>query len=254
MVPLGIQLHTVKEAAEQDYAGTLARVAAIGYKGVETANLYGQDPADVRRMVEDLGMTVIAPHIGPAIPYSPAELVDMAGALGTDTIVCAVWEQAQWETMADVQRIAAAMQEAAGQLSPHGIRLAYHNHRFEMPIIEGKTALEHFYALAPDVPAEIDIYWASNYGRIDVPPLVRNLADRTILLHLKDGSMLESDGKMLTAIGSGKLDIPPIVAAADPDVLEWNIVEIDRTEGDIWDAVRDSYEYITSAGLAAGAR
>jgi len=254
MTPLGIQLHTVREPAKQDFAAALKEVAAIGYKGVETANLCGHSPSEVGRMAQDLGLTVISAHVGPALPKSIAELVDMAGRLETDTIVCAVWEQADWTTMDTVRRIAASMQEAAGQLAAQGVRLAYHNHRFEMPTVEGKTALEQFYALAPDVVAEIDIYWAADWGRIDVPALVRNLADLTSVLHLKDGALDQASGKMLAAVGSGKLDIAPIVAATDPAVLEWSIVEIDNTAGDIWDAVRDSYDYITSTGLAEGNR
>ena len=254
MKPLGIQMHSVREYAKDDYTGVLKQLAEIGYKGIETAALWDLAPATIGAAAADLGLTVIASHIGPAISKSIGELVDTAGGLGTDTIVCSVWEEADWTTMDDVKRIAEAMQAAAGELGGQGLRLGYHNHRFEMLTIDGKTALEHFYALAPDVIAEIDIYWAANFGRVDAPALVASLADRTVLLHLKDGAMDESNARMLTAIGSGELDIPPIVAAADESVLEWNIVEIDRTDGDMWQAVRDSYDYTIGEGLATGGR
>jgi hypothetical protein len=42
------------------------------------------------------------------------------------------------------------------------------------------------------------------------------------------------------------------VAAADPNVLKWLVVELDRCATDMTEAVRGSYQYLTSNGLAAG--
>jgi len=46
--------------------------------------------------------------------------------------------------------------------------------------------------------------------------------------------------------------MPAIIGAADPNVLEWLIVELDSCEGDMMEAVAQSYRYLTSAGLAVG--
>jgi sugar phosphate isomerase/epimerase len=75
---------------------------------------------------------------------------------------------------------------------------------------------------------------------------------RLPILHIKDG-MLEKDGPM-TAVGSGKLDMPAIIGAADPTVLEWLVVELDRCATDMMEAVRQSYAYLTAQGLATGTK
>ena len=49
------------------------------------------------------------------------------------------------------------------------------------------------------------------------------------------------------------MDIASIIHAADPDVLEWVIVELDACDTDMMTAVQRSYDYLTSHGLAAGA-
>jgi len=54
------------------------------------------------------------------------------------------------------------------------------------------------------------------------------------------------------AVGSGKIDVPAVIQAADPNVLKWIIVELDECATDMVQAVAESYQYLVSNGLAAG--
>jgi len=83
-----------------------------------------------------------------------------------------------------------------------------------------------------------------------VPAVVRQYAKRIPCLHIKDGPLVQ--GKPHTAVGKGKMKMAPIIAAADPKVLEWLIVELDECATDMMQAVRDSYAYLTGEGLAEG--
>jgi hypothetical protein len=56
----------------------------------------------------------------------------------------------------------------------------------------------------------------------------------------------------MVAVGQGKMDIPAIIDAADPDLLRWLIVELDACDTDMLTAVADSYRYLTENGLAEG--
>ncbi|NLF30747.1 MAG: sugar phosphate isomerase/epimerase [Planctomycetes bacterium] len=250
MIPLGIQMYTVRKDTAKDYPAALARVAGIGYKGVEVAGLHEHTAAEVGRMAADAGLPVISAHIGPKIDKSIGELVDLAGGLGTDTIVCAVYHMERYTSMDLVRSAAEDLQATAEALKAHGLRLALHNHGFEMERLDGVYALERIFQAAPDLLAEVDTYWATDMGPVDVPALIGRMADRVALLHLKDGNMVRGDRDFLTAVGNGKMDFGPILAAADPDVLRWAVVEIDSFHGDMWQAVEDSYRNITQAGLA----
>jgi sugar phosphate isomerase/epimerase len=77
-------------------------------------------------------------------------------------------------------------------------------------------------------------------GGADVPALLARLGKRVAALHIKDG-----DGTLNTkaqvAVGSGSLPVWDIIDAA-PDALR--VMELDDTEGDIMDAVRDSRDYL----------
>ena len=51
-LPLGLQLYSVREQLAKDYEGTLAKLAAMGYKEIEPASGYGgMDPKAFRAML-----------------------------------------------------------------------------------------------------------------------------------------------------------------------------------------------------------
>ena len=81
--------------------------------------------------------------------------------------------------------------------------------------------------------------------------IVRRFGARAPLLHIKDGpATIEAP---MVAVGSGELDFPAIVEAANGHA-EWLIVELDRCATGMMAAVGESYRYLTGAGLAHGSR
>ena len=58
---IGLQLYTVRDAMQKDPAGTLAKVAKIGYNSLEGATytgsqkFYGMDPASFSKLLKDNG-------------------------------------------------------------------------------------------------------------------------------------------------------------------------------------------------------
>src|ERR1700739_3289826 len=46
---VGLQLYTVRDLMKQDFEGTLAKVAQIGYKEVESAGYLGKSPQEVAK-------------------------------------------------------------------------------------------------------------------------------------------------------------------------------------------------------------
>lgn len=43
-LPVAVQVYSVREDAEKDFAGTMKKIKEIGYDGVELAGLYGLSP------------------------------------------------------------------------------------------------------------------------------------------------------------------------------------------------------------------
>ncbi|HAL42365.1 MAG TPA: hypothetical protein DCP57_07960, partial [Gammaproteobacteria bacterium] len=70
IVPISVQLYSVREASAENFDQVLDVISRIGFKGVEPFNLFGKRPADFRRQVEDLGMQVSSTHF-PWVNRSP---------------------------------------------------------------------------------------------------------------------------------------------------------------------------------------
>ena len=60
---LGVQLYTVRGEMEKDFDGTLAKVAAIGFKEVEFAGYFNQTPQQVRDALKRHRLTAPSAHI-----------------------------------------------------------------------------------------------------------------------------------------------------------------------------------------------
>src|SRR6185312_14496269 len=80
--PIGLQLYTLGNLMTTDTKGTLQKLAAIGYKELESAgsqkgNYYGFTPKEFAAMVKDMGMTWRSAHVGGA-PFSPEQIMRMA--------------------------------------------------------------------------------------------------------------------------------------------------------------------------------
>jgi sugar phosphate isomerase/epimerase len=244
--PLSVQLYTLREQIAADRDGTLARLAAIGYRAVEAYDPM-TDPAGFRKVAGELGIGVTSTHAYALFSKDAGEVFDAVAAIGTDlAIVPGGIAHEEFTTLDGLRRTADLLNGFAEKAAAHGIRIGYHNHWWEIePRFDGRTALEALgELLAPEVFLEVDTYWAQ-VGGADVPRLLRDLGDRVLALHVKDGPGVK--GEPHTAVGQGVIDVPPILAAA-PEAVR--IVELDTCAGDVFQAVADSHAYLT--GLEGG--
>lgn len=248
MTPISIQLYTLREQAAKDFPAVLKTVADIGYKAVEFAGLHGHSPADVRKMTDDLGLEVSSSHISLPTKENISQLADTERMLGNTRLVAGFGPD-QFKTLDDCKASAEKFQTAAQLAKDNGMTFAMHNHWWEFGQMDGRLVFDILLEAAPDLQSELDVYWVQTGGPSPVEVITKNAA-RLPLLHIKDGPAKQ--GEPMTAVGSGTLDIPAIVKAADPNVTKYLIVELDACATDMTEAVRQSYQYLTQNGLAAG--
>lgn len=250
MKPIALQLYTVREAAAKDFPATLRRVAEIGYKGVETAGYHGYEPGEVARMVKDLGMEIPSCHAALPTPENANQVVEDLTALGSKRVIGGFGPD-QLRTVLMCKQAAETVSRGAELLKPHGLTCGMHNHWWEFHTVDGRLVYDILMQEAPDMFSELDVYWCA-YGKADPVVVTGRYKSRIPLLHVKDGSLAENAPHL--AVGSGVLDIPAIIAAADPNVLQWLVVELDDYAGDMWEAVEESYRYLVQNGLGEGNR
>lgn len=251
MKPISLQLYTVREAAAADgFPEVLRRVAEIGYTGVELAGLHGHTPAEIAMIVKDLGMEISGSHTELPTLQNFQRIVHTELALGNSKIIPGLGPD-YFKTVDRCKEAAKKFNTALRLIGPYGLKLGMHNHWWEFEKVGGRYAYDIFMEECPEVFGEMDVYWTA-YAGVDPVEQVARFKARLPLLHIKDGT-LQKDAPQ-TAVGSGVLDIPAIIAAADPNVVEWIVVELDECATDMFDAVRQSYDYLVANGLARGNR
>ncbi|MFW6164494.1 MAG: sugar phosphate isomerase/epimerase family protein [Planctomycetota bacterium] len=254
-LPLALQLYSLREDAKEDFFGVLERVAAMGYRGVEFAGLFDNDPAKVAQAVADLGMTAVSAHMGVPTRDSLGETVDTAKALGIDYVVGGGGPP-DYADAESIQAIAERFAGAAELLEPHGLRFGIHNHWWEFDHdVDGQCPHDLMMARAGKAFAQVDICWAA-FGGHDPAAVIARHAGRVDLLHVKDSSLEKNDeGRPATphvAVGEGAVDIAASIAAAEQAGTAWAIVELDNCATDMEEAVRKSAAYLMSHDLAEG--
>lgn len=235
-----IQLYTVRDALQKDLAGTVGRIADIGFTAVEPYNFVAAADQLATAFAAN-GLSAPSGH-APLLRADQEEIFAAAKQLGIGTVIDPHVDPARWQRAEDIREIAGELNAAARLGAVHGVRVGYHNHAFELESrIDGRSALEVLADnLDPEVVLEVDTYWVAVGGE-DVTGLLSRLGNRVRFLHIKDGPLSKND-KEQVAVGSGKMPVWDILAAAP--ALESAVVELDDFDGDIFTALTDSYNYL----------
>ncbi len=247
--PISVQLYSLRDEAAADFPAVIERLARIGYAGVEPAGFHGMAPRELRRRVEAAGMVISSAHITLPVGDSANEILDVQQEIGAEDVVVAFLPPDRFADSDQIFVTADQLNRARENVTARGMRLGYHNHNWEFSTrIDDRPAYEIlFEQLHSEIFAEVDVYWAQ-VGGSDPVEVVRSLGSRARLLHIKDGPA-DSPKSAMTAAGAGVIDIAGIAGVAD---AAWYIVELDRCETDMFEAVEQSYEYLVGEGLARG--
>jgi sugar phosphate isomerase/epimerase len=248
---IGVMTYTVLDQARADLEGTLARIAALGYAGVETYGLVEQyGPVRVRRAIAAAGLTLTSAHAPfPAGPAAEAVL-DENAELGAEVLVWSM-EREEFDSPEAVRRGVERVNEAAERAAERGMRIAYHNHHAEFSqVFGGRQAYDLLLELLDErVLVELDAYWAV-LGGADPAEVVARLGDRVRLIHVKDGPAVSFEDDVMVPIGEGRIDWARTLTV--PSGLRWHIVELERLHVETFEALRRSYGHLVGRGLSRG--
>lgn len=240
------QLYTVRDLVAQDFAGTLERVAKLGYGAVELGGMHGLPSAEVRRILDDNGLKVSGNHVGiDQLETDLPRIIDEQKAVGNDYVVVPWMPEERRQGAAGWRATANLLAGFGAQLKKEGLTLAYHNHSFEFESFDGVYGLDILFGTADEtcLASELDTYWVQHGGE-DPAAYIRKLAGRCPLVHLKD--MGAGPDRPFAEVGSGILDWDAVFAAGEEAGVVWYIVEQDTCPGDPMESIGKSLEYLKS--------
>ena len=242
---LGIQLYTVREPLKDDFKGVLRELAKMGYQGMEFAGQYGDmEPAELAAFLKEIGVSACGMHVGlDSILNSGDRCYQYAKAIGCKHLITSLCGN----FIKDFDLLVGKCNEAGRVAGANGMVFTYHNHAQEFETIDGKIALDLFYArTSPElVKAELDTYWIKKGGE-DPVSYIRKYAGRAPQIHLKD--MDPADGSF-TEVGCGLMDLPAIFAASRAGGARWFIVEQDTCKRPPLESAAISIGNLRRAGL-----
>jgi sugar phosphate isomerase/epimerase len=251
--PIGLQLYTVRDELQKDVPGTIKKVAAIGYKEVETYDLYGMPASQFAKLLKDNGLTAPSGHYNlKDIKSHWEKSIAEARDLGLKYMVNAILEPEDRKSFDDYKQLVDLFNKAAEQTHQAGIRFCYHNHNFEFKKYGETTAYDYLLKqLDPNlVQFEMDCFWVTHAGQ-DPVTFLKKHPGRFPLLHIKDlkagnPPATEYDARMglFAEVGKGTIDWKRIFAAAPQGGMKYFYVEQDFCEVPPLESIKISYEYL----------
>jgi sugar phosphate isomerase/epimerase len=239
---IGLQLYTVRHEMEKNVEGTLATVAAAGYREVEFAGYFGNSPADVRAMLDRHGLAAPAVHVGSVAPDQWRQAIDAAHVIGHHYVVIP-WIPAEQRTGVDgYKKIAANFNRVAEEARAAGLQFAYHNHDFEFAPVGGQLPYDVLLAETDPklVQMEMDLYWITKGGQDPLAYFAR-WPGRFAAVHVKD-SAGPPEHRMVD-VGAGTIDFKKIFAHRAQAGIQHYFVEHDEP-ADAFASIRASCAYL----------
>ena len=269
MLPeITVQLFSVREQAAADYESTIRAIANMGFKNVEPAGFPGSTVEKSAKLFKELNIKTPSCHSVLPLGDDKNRVIDEALTLGIKYIItgCPANFRENYKNADAIKAMAAQYCEAAEIAAEHGMQVGYHNHDWDLIDVDGKPGYKYFLENTPEtILWEADLFWVARAG-LDPADFIKEIGPRGKLLHFKDG-IVNSDAKFTEAetedgkimisdsapflpAGAGQVDL--ISAGKVADYTEYIAVELDRYEGDMMNAVQESYTYLTTNKIAKG--
>ena len=253
MPPAGVQLFTLFTTFDQDVPGSLQKIAAIGYKNIESAfsmkgGFYGMKAKEFAAVIKNAGLAWQSHHVlgtpfkmppnakpmtgadGKPMTIPPMknlkdnmqELIDGVAEAGIPYLVCANISLNDADEVKSSTEILAKTGEACKKA---GLTFCYHNHTHEFEKVGDLVPFDYMFSqTSPDLlKSELDLGWATVAG-MDPVALFKKYPGRFPLWHVKD---IDKATKKPVEIGAGYVDFKPIFAASETAGMKYYFVEQD---------------------------
>jgi sugar phosphate isomerase/epimerase len=199
---VALQLWSVHQVIAADVRGTLKKIAAMGYQGIECAGNYNLSGKEFKGMLDECGLVCTGAHVGLGLLEGEKfeATVAIYRELGTDRLIVPSAD------LSDMPKLLDRLNAAYARAKTVGMRTGFHNHAREFEVVDGQTHFDRIFAGMPaDFMVQLDIGWAASAGQ-DVSALVRKYAGRIESVHVKEFSRSQPEA----AVGNGDIRWQPL--------------------------------------------
>jgi len=232
---LGLQLYSVRDAMKNDPAGSLKKLADMGYIHVEHANyvdrkFYGYSAKDFKKLLADTNLQMPSGHtVMTAQDWDNTKndftdkwkyTIEDAAEVGQRYVI-SPWLDDNLRTDLDgLKRFMTQFNKCGELCKSNGMTFGYHNHNFEFSTkVNGNTLYDFILANTDPslVAQQMDIGNMLGAGGIALD-LLKKYPGRFELMHVKDEIKSTTGGGMdgydSTVLGQGVMPVKDIVKEA----------------------------------------
>lgn len=248
---LGAQYYTIREACKtlEDFDASCKKVAQMGYKTVQLSGIAEYDAQTINEVMGKYGLSVVCTH-RPAqrLLENLDEEIKFHKAIGCK--VCGIGSMPGFNAKQEtIDSFVEKFKPVSQELEKHGIKFAYHNHSFEFEKIDGRYAFD---ILVEKMAGDnfnliLDVYWLAHAG-INPAKFIKEHKGMIPCIHFKDLKVKDNAPKY-AEIGRGNLDWDEIIEACEESEVEFVLIEQDTCEGDPFDSLKISYDYLSKKGF-----
>ena len=185
--PIGVQLHSVRDAVSEDFEGTLTSIAAMGFDGVEFAGRYGRfkdKPHELKAFLDELGLQVSGAHIGfKALKQNPDKHLNFFKAMGSKLVI--IPHDHRIDNPDKIDEFISELKPLIKKTEQMELTLGYHNHAKEFKPFKDSTFWDYLAQNTPQSFAlQLDVGWIKFAGANPVE-YVKRYPNRTLTSHYK---------------------------------------------------------------------
>lgn len=260
---IGLQLYTVRSEIAKDIAGTVAKVAQIGYNSVELfgyakGKFFGLTPEEFLAIIKQNHLKTPSGHytmneyLSKGNQDELKRTVEDAAKMGHDFFVIPWLNPDVRTSLDDYKKLAVKLSHAAEEAKKAGMVLAYHNHNFEFKDWGGGQTGFDIFRKETDpslVTFEMDIYWVTRAG-LDPIKLIKENKGRIRMWHIKDmahknKASFDTDGNQdFTEAGTGIINYKEIFKYKRESGMRYFFVEQDQTKLPVFESIRKSFQNV----------
>lgn len=238
---IGLQLNSLKEQFEEDAAGTMAKVRAMGIRQVEMTGTHGLTFPEFIKLLALNGLSVVSYETEyEKLKNFPQVVADEARSYGAKFIVCTVPSKGTPFTKNELEKNSEAFNHAGKIISRNGLLLCYQPNGNEFGAHDKGTLFDYFVEKLDSrfVHFEMDVLSVKQAGQ-DPSSLLKKYPSRFVLLQLKDrkagnaGGFNNKTGQNATVVlGSGDVGIKTVLATARDLGIQYYFIEDESADPD----------------------
>jgi sugar phosphate isomerase/epimerase len=227
VIPVGLQLYSVRADCQKDLPGTIAAVAKMGYQGVEFAGYYNYSAEDLRKLLDDNGLKCCGTHtqMTTLMPDNLSKTIEFNKTIGNKYLIVPWLDPNTHKSREAWLKTADLFNELAEKVKPQGMRVGYHNHAHDFTPIDGEAPWDILFGnTSKDVIMQLDTGNAMQGGGDPIACLKR-YPGRAVTIHLKEFSATNKNA----IIGEGDIDWKQVFALCETvGGTKWYIIEEEK--------------------------